>query len=132
MAKLASLDLSETPIGDAGVAHLREMLSLEHIDLWSTNITGAALESLSALKNLKRLSLENTRITDAGLPHLEPLVALEYLNLTKTGISGEGLKQLYGLTNLKELVLGFVDTTDEQIAAFQQAVPGCRITRTAR
>lgn len=81
-AKLASLNLSGTIIGDIGVAHLSEFTSL------------------------KKLHLAITRVSDDGLRHLRGMKDLEELSLSHTSVSAEGIRSLKGLPKLRQLSLG--------------------------
>jgi len=48
------LDLHSTDVGDAGIAHLSGLSRLEQLDLSFTSVSDAALDSLSRLTSLKK------------------------------------------------------------------------------
>ena len=107
------------------LAPLQEQITW--LDLSDTNITDAGLAHLASFKNLTRLHLEKTKITDAGLSHLKDLENLSYLNLYGTQVSDEGLKQLAGLKNLRTLYLWQTKVTPEGVQELQQKIPGLKI-----
>jgi internalin A len=92
-------------VGDAGLAHLKE------------------------LKNLTDLHLDYTKITDAGLAHLKGLNKLSSLDLASTQVTDAGLTNLKGLTNLSTLNLYGTQVTDAGVKELQQALPSLTITR---
>jgi hypothetical protein len=88
------------------------------VDLSSTPVTDAGLKELAVLKQLRTLSLRGTPVTDAGLKELAGLHRLDELDLTNSQVTGAGLKELAGLKQLRILSLGrmqlsFVDTKFE-------------------
>jgi Leucine-rich repeat (LRR) protein len=97
------VDLAETAVGDAGLAHLRGSVWLATLDLSRTKVTDAGLEHVATLVNLGELSLAGTAVTDTGLAHLRGLVRLRELDLTGTRVTEAGA------------------------AALRQALPNCRI-----
>ena len=64
------------------------------LDLADTQITDAGLAHLAGLTELKTLSLDGTQITDAGLVHLKGLKGLEKLDLYSTKVTAAGVKKL--------------------------------------
>jgi hypothetical protein len=40
------LDLRDTQVGDAGLVHLKELTSLQHLDLANTRVTPAGVKAL--------------------------------------------------------------------------------------
>ena len=70
-----------TPITDAGLAHLSGMKSLRTLDLRGGKITDASLDNLSGLSGLRNLWLKNTTVTDAGIAKLKK--ALPQCRVTK-------------------------------------------------
>jgi hypothetical protein len=73
LPNLTELYLDDNPIGDEGLAHLRD---------------------LDRLGGLRNLSLARTRITDAGLVHLRGLRQLRWLDLGGTGVTTQGVRGL--------------------------------------
>jgi hypothetical protein len=62
--------LSETPVSDAGLAHLRELKNLTFFDLRNTQVTDAGLADLAGLDQLTALNLANTKVTARGIEGL--------------------------------------------------------------
>lgn len=94
VAHLTSLKLiwfdGASSVGDAGVAHLARLKSLEHILLARTQVTDAGAASFAELENLKRLELFGTKITNGGLIHFQNLKKLEFLGLNNTNVDQQG------------------------------------------
>lgn len=80
---LTSLALTNSGIGDAGVATIAAAFpDLVELDLSSnTNLTGAAMKSITSLAKLERLSLVQTRFNDLQLRRLSKLPALRFIDL---------------------------------------------------
>ena len=74
------------------LAELR--LQLEALDLGNTRITDAGLAHLKGMKKLQRLALVGTGITDAGLANLNGLEELATLELAGTQVKGPGVEDL--------------------------------------
>lgn len=89
-----SLDLSNAPITDEGLAYLSNLVDLRSMNLSNTKITDAALQHLSRHQHLQFLDLSSTKISDAELTHLERCVHLSILDLRKTQVTSEGVKRL--------------------------------------
>ena len=56
---------------DAGLAHLKDLTSLQGLDLWQTQIGGAGLTQLEGLKKLRTVLVHGTPITDVAALELE-------------------------------------------------------------
>ena len=93
------------PVGDADLAFLEGLSSLETLDLSYTRITDEGLKQIKGLKSLKRLALHGTKVTDAGLKEIAELENLEVLFLAETTVGDAGLKHLAGLKSLESLEL---------------------------
>lgn len=73
LAKLKNLrwsHLNETPITDAGLAHLANMTSLEQLDL-PFRITDAGLPHLAGLANLEDVWIDGEQITEEAAAKLK-------------------------------------------------------------
>src|SRR5262249_40640908 len=68
--KLATLDLSNTEVTDAGMRDLASLEGLATLNLFGTQVTDAGLKNLSSLKNLISLQLGGTRVTIDGVVKL--------------------------------------------------------------
>lgn len=114
-------------ITDAGLEHLQGMRNLEVLTVGGTGITDAGLKQLARHENLVQLAIYNIGITDAGLEQLANLKNLNYLSLMATPVTDAGLKHLYGLQHLEKLELQQTKVTPEGITALQKALPECKI-----
>lgn len=68
--KLVSLNMSQSGIGDAEVAHLAGMTHLESLNLSETQLTDQAVDTLAKLTSLKELVLTQTSISEEGMNRL--------------------------------------------------------------
>ncbi len=70
LSKLEELNLSNTDIGDIGLAHLPRLTHLRSLALVYTNITDDGLRHVKSLTSLKRLYLDGTKTTSAAVDDL--------------------------------------------------------------
>ena len=151
LAQLESLDLSGTPIGDAGVEHLAGCRGLRELNLSNTKIDDAAMARLASLVSLRSLQLAGTAVTDAGVGQLRSLEELEqlslagtavtdaaagvlgrfpkltWLSLANTTVSDAAVPQLVKLTNLTDLRLDGTQISDAGGEELQRALRRTRI-----
>jgi len=113
---LRGLNLSNSWITDAGIAHVRALGALEELSAGRTKLTDAGLRYLADAKRLRGLDLRGTRISDAGLAHLGGLTALETLGLVFTQVTDAGVSHLRGMKNLRALALGGTRISDAGLA----------------
>ncbi len=110
IASDGSFKRADGSFADAGLAKLRELTSLEDLDLsHCKQITDVGLASLSHLRALRFLSLTHCEnITDQGLSNLRDFTQLESLNLMGCGkITDKGLGWLRNLKKLQKLNLWY-------------------------
>ena len=110
-------------------ALLKDMPSLQELNLAATKVSDADLAHIRGLTNLTTLHLEHTKVTDAGLDNLKRLQRLAYLNLFDTGVTDAGLKHLKLLKGLRHLYLAETKVTDAGVADLKAALPGLEINR---
>lgn len=127
LAKLASLsELEELSVGwgvtDAGLAHLKSLPRLRHLNLHMKKITDAGLQHLAQVTPLQDLVLSRTLITDAGLKHLSGLVRLRYLDLSGNELTDAGLGELRSLKSLKVLAMAGTHITNKGVAHAKELV----------
>jgi beta-lactamase regulating signal transducer with metallopeptidase domain len=128
MRSLKRLDISKfgdnkTRVRDSGIAHLREIKSLEYLNALSNELTDRSLADLAGLTNLKCLYLpsvgsvgskkEGYYCTDNGLKDLARLQLLEDLLVGSPAITDAGLAHLAELTRLKTLRINAKLVTNE-------------------
>jgi Leucine-rich repeat (LRR) protein len=111
LARLKSLNLDDTPIGDAALAHLASFPGLTHLKLSRTNITDAGLSQLAALEGLTRLELAMTNVSDEAVASLSRLGQLESLDLQLTAVSEEGVKRLRAALAKATILYGASDAS---------------------
>lgn len=115
--RLRVVSIAETSVGDAGLASLARIETLETLNLAGTRVTDAGLAHLAGLTRLRDLNLRNTRVGDAGLAHLARLVGLRSVVLGATRVTDAGLARLARHTELRILSLsGLEGVTDVGLA----------------
>ena len=116
MTSLRELQVPRS-IGDEGLAHLKGLTELQHLNLrGASGVTDAGLVHLEGMTKLDSLILDFTTITDAGLEHLATLPSLRFLSLRNTRATGSGLVHLKGSRKLASLGLGR-EVTDAGMAS---------------
>ena len=94
--------------GDAGLAPLAELKSLEALELEGDNISDTDLSHLAKLPALREVSLSSYNVRGPGLAHLTRLPSLRDLRLMYDEWPGDKqLAYLKDATSLKVLVLDF-------------------------
>jgi hypothetical protein len=88
-----------------GLEHLKGLLRLTELYLFTTGVADAGLGNLKDVKQLTKLTLPE-RIGDAGLSLLDALTNLGSLNLQQLkGLSGPGLAALKEMAKITDLDL---------------------------
>lgn len=127
LTRLKKLFLSGTQVTDAGLAHVAELTQLEVLFLGKTQVTDAGLVHLKGLANLKGLFLYQTRVTDAGLAHLAAMSSLEELGFRYTVLTDHGLVHLKTLTNLQQLDVRNTKVTPAGTAELKKLLPSLQV-----
>jgi hypothetical protein len=124
LKKLRHLDLANTHVTDSRLVDLRDLTGLERIDLPNNRqLTGAFLEHLADLPNVKDLVLRGCGITDSALRNLSRSKTVESLMLDRTAVTDSGLSHLRGLTSLRSLDLSETAVTDAAIRRLCESLP---------
>ena len=96
---------------------------------FNTKDTNVGLTELKQLKSLQTLNLDSAKITDAGLKELKELKSLQTLLLQGTLVTDAGLKELKELRNLQTLDLRGTKVTDAGVKELKAALPKIDIQR---
>lgn len=83
-----------TVIDDEGCRRLSDLKRLTSVNVRDSNLSDAALAHFQGLKSLETIYLDNTNVTDAGLAHLGKLPRLNYVSLSGTKVTRAGVKKL--------------------------------------
>jgi hypothetical protein len=83
-----------TLITDGGLVHLKDLASLENLNLIGQRITDKGMVEIAALTNLRGLLLRGDQITDAGLKQLHRLKHLRQLHLDEARVTPDGVAAL--------------------------------------
>jgi Leucine Rich repeat len=75
---------------DDALENVKELGSLQVLDVWHTQVSDEGLKYLKDLKCLEVLDLRQTHVTDAGLEELKPLKSLRKLYLTDCAVTDRG------------------------------------------
>lgn len=95
LAKLESLNLDGTPIGDAALSCLASFPNLTHLNLSRTNVSDAGVTRLAPLKSLTTLKLARTDVSDEAVVALSQLDRLQLLDLQLTAVTEDGARKLH-------------------------------------
>jgi len=99
-----STTFGQKGIDDTGLAALGQIKTLEKLDIYDGEYTGAGLARLSGLENLAYLSLANRAKLDAAdLASLKPIQSLRSLNVSGMKCSPRGFRAVASLEQLEEL-----------------------------
>jgi Leucine Rich repeat len=113
LSSVQSLDLGlAEQITDEGVQHIKGWKSLQQIELKATSVTDSTVELLSRLPALTDISVGYARVTDTGMSFLVRLSGLTRLTIGGNRITENGLQSLRALPRLRALDLGGQQRTD--------------------
>jgi hypothetical protein len=133
LANLQCLQMWEVAgITDEGIAQLAELKNLRQFTLTGSVLTDQSLKVFGKMSRLRLLQIRSNHFTDLGAESLTSLQDLERLALSgdrdgQNEISDAGIAKLQSLKKLNVLDLNNTKVTPAGVAAFQQAVPGCRV-----
>lgn len=101
--KLRTLELSGTAVTSAGLVHLKDLASLEVLNVCLTACSDEGFEHLAGLTKMKRMVVCASKITGSGFKHLGGMTQLESINLHSAPASDEGLEAIGKLGSLLRL-----------------------------
>ncbi len=99
LPELKKLYLHENDsVSDYGLENLKNLESLEVLDIWSVpQMTDATIDIIAELPNLKELSIRETGVTDAAVDKLLAMPNLRSLTFKDNGnVTDEALEKLAG------------------------------------
>ena len=127
---VSQIKLRGARVTDADVKRLVAFQRLERLEIDATRVTPAGLRPLQQLPRLRFLSLSGLASDDEGMAELARLKNLEALWLDGEGgniVGDAGLLELRSLPKLWRVELGTARIRRSALAAFQKALPGCKI-----
>lgn len=100
-----------------GIAHLKGLPSLKHLDLRDTRMSDDGLKHFAEMNQLEELVLMGRQFTDEGVGHLESCQQLRTLQLRLPQMTDKALPKISGLlTRLAGLGVGDSQVTDSGLA----------------
>jgi hypothetical protein len=124
---LRTLDLTGSPVSDAGLAALADLPGVECLLLGDTAITDEGLKHLGGPRDLVELRLNATAVTDLGVRQLAGISNLKFLDLAETKVTDAGLQELQALKRLRVLNLLSTPTTEAGRRELRRALPDCEL-----
>lgn len=119
MKDLQRLDLTETPIGDAGLATLSPLDRLEEIRLHRARLTSKAAKCFESLTSLRTLDLSGNPVGAAMVKSLTTLSRLTVLDLTGCELARPAVEGLAALASLRSLDLSNNDIKAPAVESLQ-------------
>lgn len=110
--RLVHLRLRLSPIGNAGLASLAKMKSLEILNLPHGEFTADGIRHLVGLKNLHQLRLGSSKATNEVCDAIAEISQLRAVHLINIPVSDEGLLKLASIGSLESLYLDGTKVTD--------------------
>ncbi|WP_395738881.1 P-loop NTPase fold protein [Prosthecobacter sp.] len=127
LTQLTILDLSETQVGDTGMAYVSNLRQLTSLYLSGKQVGDAEMVHVSKLTQLTSLYLSGTQVGDLGMAHLGKLTKLTSLYLNGTQVGDAGMVHVDKLTQLKVLHLGGTLVSHAVRTALKARHPGMLI-----
>ena len=119
LAALTYLNLSNTNVGDAGLANFKDCKNVVNLYLGYTKVSDAGLANFKDCKKLTNLWLDGTQVGDEGMLHFQDCKALTRLSLAGTKVSDVGLDHFKDCKNLKSLWLDRTQVDNAGLAQFK-------------
>ncbi|MBS2008808.1 MAG: hypothetical protein JST01_17290 [Cyanobacteria bacterium SZAS TMP-1] len=106
---LQRLDLCETDIDDAMLAHLKDLKEVRFLSLNKTLVKGPGLHSLTAMKNVLFINLSGDALQSGATRLLQKFPVLDNIGLTRTLLTDKELVDIANIKTLTTLSLSFND-----------------------
>lgn len=104
--QIAELDLHDSRITNAGMAHVPALPAVTVLNIAGTRIAGEGLEPIGRMQNLESLTLDRVPAQDDGFAHVGKAVELRELSANGLPISDQAVLSLKDLSRLEVLRLG--------------------------
>ena len=121
LTKLEEINFENSMIGDAGLAHLRNMKKLRKLDIFSNPSTGRITDKgivhLKSLTALEEVRLPSQCLTDTGIVHLAEMDSLRKVNVSSRHLTDKDMVQFTQMKSLDDLDLSCPNITDAGLAA---------------
>lgn len=102
---IKTLDLTRSPVSNAGMASVLKLTALEVLNISFTRIDNAGLQNIADLKNLKMLVVDNTSIDKPGFEAIAKATSLIELHARSIPATDNIFEHIAELANLRVLHL---------------------------
>ena len=127
-AHVKSVGFTDVQVRDDDMQMVKPLYALQHIDIAQNHtFTGAGLQYLAGLQELRRVYLYNVPVTDEGLKSLPNLPKLEEVYVLATRITDAGIGHLAQFHAVKEIQLGSDQLSKEAVAALGKKLPNANV-----
>jgi len=110
---LRVLDLSHTRITDIAFQDVKNLMSVEDVNLYySESVGDGALVIMKNWKKLRSLNLRGTKVTDLGVAQLAGHPSLESIDVGFSLFTDNGFESIAAIPNLKRVAVGGNKVTD--------------------
>ena len=122
-ARITTVNLTKTRVGNKGIEYLSELPYLENLYLTESNITGECLKILLKIPTLRRLSVGKCPVYDNHFYLLSNFKVLDRLIAYDTGMTDKGL---LSLPQINTLNIGNTPTTVQGLLNYLEKYPQSR------
>lgn len=112
LTSIQFLNVCLTAVGDDGFEHLAKLTKMRRMTVCASKITGSGFAHLSGMKQIESINLHSSPASDAGLEVIGKLTSLRRLEIVHTNVTDAGLKHIAALTNLRQLHIHGKETTE--------------------
>jgi hypothetical protein len=127
LTEVRGLNLGYSAITDVDLQNFADMVHVQWIYLYGTNVTDAGLAHLSKMSELETLVLAHRTFTDSAFDHIVQHPRLKLLNLNGTRVTNAGLERLHGMTSLREVMVADTLVTEAGVQRLRESLKGCKV-----
>jgi sugar lactone lactonase YvrE len=120
LKSLEVLNVCLTAVDDRGFEHLAGLIQMKRMVVCSSKITGSGFQHLGGMKQIESINLHSSPASDAGLEAIGKLTNLRRLEIVHTNVTDAGLKHIAGLVNLRQLHIASHETTEAALPFLAQ------------